>query len=829
MKKLLIIITALLCFIAPSVSASDAYDDNALDKLMSFEIIREGDNINGILSRGELAKYVLRMAAIDPEAFPVMTAGFNDVEPTHSNYSYISAVSAMGWMNGSGNGDFNPDENVDKAMLAKLMLCITGYEPMAAQKGGYPIGYITVASGLGIFDNCSIDGSSISTADAMQVFLNTLEIPVMQAISYSADGVEYNISEGLTVLEDRHKIYTLKGVVQSDEYSSIYGSPTVGDGEFKVGNTVLKGSCDYLGYRVECYYREVKSGVRESLYVAPVDNENIIIVDAKDIVKNSVTQDKFAYMQKNKIKNVNIGRSTSLIVNGRQQELDKDKLCPSLGYVTLINNDSDSAIDVIRVTSYETLIFDAYLKFNEQIRWKDGSLLALNDDDRDVIIYLDGKKADAESLAPWYIALAAQSTGAGKNISVLYISSKSVEGAVSEYGEEYAVIGGESYDISEQISQTIDVGMTGTFYMDINGRIAAQKLKRDSVYGYICGMDKDNFGHVRVKIFTENNRWVILDLSKNVSTETGRKTAIEVYNSLNSVRELVRYNVNDKREVYRLERAQNIGHWTSDAEGAHETDKFRLSMSLPSTTFREATTSFENQVILSGETKVFFVPTGGNGSDDEFSIGSLNSFVGDEDVTNVSVYDMSPYGIASVCVIEGRSPSINRLTNIMVVCYTNQASDDVGETYSIEGIYKGYKMSLKTADKSVLNSSDLPVSGDIIQFTTDNKGRITAVSTLYKAANLFNQKFVADSEYASASFFAGEVLKVDTENSLLTLDYGSGKGVFNLSKRLERIVIYDPVRRIAQAGSIADIDEGAYCFGRYRYYQANEIVVFKTS
>ena len=76
---------------------------------------------------------------------------------------------------------FNPDTPITLAQAQKILVCAVGYEPAAQQNGGWPAGYVSVSSRLGITKNISqTDSDGISRFDAIKMLDNILEVKVMK-------------------------------------------------------------------------------------------------------------------------------------------------------------------------------------------------------------------------------------------------------------------------------------------------------------------------------------------------------------------------------------------------------------------------------------------------------------------------------------------------------------------------------------------------------------------------------------------------------------------------------------------------------------------------
>jgi hypothetical protein len=91
------------------------------------------------------------------------------------------------------------------------------------------------------------------------------------------------------------------------------------------------------------------------------------------------------------------------------------------------------------------------------------------------------------------------------------------------------------YRVSGNIG-SFSIGMTGKFYLDPYGNVAYTDAQKEFVYGYLVQKKKDHFSDVKVLIFTEQNRWVTLELADKLTfgTDLGVSSS-EVYDKLTAI------------------------------------------------------------------------------------------------------------------------------------------------------------------------------------------------------------------------------------------------------------------------------------------------------
>ena len=130
MKKLLstLLVFALVltmvtpAFAATELTAAEKYE--ALKEAGIFAGTDKGDNLEGTLTRAEVAGIVARLFELEQ---PAKNPSFSDTEG-HWAQNTIEAVNAAGYMTGVGFGKFAPNQTLTFEGLAALLMKVTGLE-----------------------------------------------------------------------------------------------------------------------------------------------------------------------------------------------------------------------------------------------------------------------------------------------------------------------------------------------------------------------------------------------------------------------------------------------------------------------------------------------------------------------------------------------------------------------------------------------------------------------------------------------------------------------------------------------------------------------------
>ena len=329
-KYLFLLILMVSFCVQPAVFAQEEEAEAAAvsdyQKLVAFGVIEdEADLISEQVLRGDFARFVIKISGIDAASVAGGQLPFSDVSTNDKNYEYIRAAYTLGLINGYSETEFGPEEPIMFQQAVKILLNVIGYEPIAAQKGGYPTGYLLTASDTGVLKGIgSINQqAALSAKIAARLLLNALDTEILVQESVG-ETYKYTTIKGQTLLSEKLDIYRITGIMQSNMFSSLDGDSTVGTDRVQIGSgiyeTGLTDAADYLGCNVEAYYREDKTdNLNILVYAGLSENKNdVVAVAYKDIETGAVTKDSFVYRETESGKKVNlkIDRVATLLLNG---------------------------------------------------------------------------------------------------------------------------------------------------------------------------------------------------------------------------------------------------------------------------------------------------------------------------------------------------------------------------------------------------------------------------------------------------------------------------------------------------------------------------------
>lgn len=194
-------------------------DDQDGDGKMDF---RPGDPI----TRAEVAAVMSRIQGIN--GVSQASTQFTDVPQSHWASGYVAQAAGQGIVNGYGDGNFGPEDNITVEQAIKMVMVTIGYEPFAADNGGYPTGYQTAAQRYGVLKDVTgaAAGTEATRGTIAQLVYNAIDTTLMDRYTYGADA-EYVIYDGkgdypfMTLLTRNLGVKKYTGVVTANAVTSI--------------------------------------------------------------------------------------------------------------------------------------------------------------------------------------------------------------------------------------------------------------------------------------------------------------------------------------------------------------------------------------------------------------------------------------------------------------------------------------------------------------------------------------------------------------------------------------------------------------------------------
>ena len=450
---LVVVFAMMLSTVAFAGSFPDVADDadyaSAIETLAAMGFFKGDDNGNfnpdATITRAEYAVIVCRLLGIEGSA--TGKCDFTDAAD-HWATGYIKMANQYGIVKGYGDGNFGPDDAVKYEEAVKMLVCALGYEPMATSKGGYPTGYIAVASQIGLLDGVS--GAAQGTGAARNIVAtmtyNALDIPVMEQTGFGTD-ISYEIMKenddhDKATLLTKMGIYKLGGTVDANSKVG-YGVEKVNAGQisftvdddydcpekalqmkndktytktFEVGDTNAE---EFVGTKAIIYV--AKESGKWVVKAIEMDNDSTstLTIKASDLNDDELdfngSKPSFRYYKDGVTSGT--GTKVNLSYAGTDtkdyaatwnnksvtdEELQANLKSSVSAMIELIDKDNDTKYDIVKVYEYLHMIAQSYDDNKGTIETYNGTKidLAIDDDDKVVTIKdVNGNEIAASDIA----------------------------------------------------------------------------------------------------------------------------------------------------------------------------------------------------------------------------------------------------------------------------------------------------------------------------------------------------------------------------------------------------------------------------------------------
>lgn len=740
----------------PSDAQDSKYAD-AIEVLGALEIM-VGDAESGAfrpddtIRRSEFAKVAVTSMGLGGIAESSEHATkYPDVVENHWANGYINVATNQGIVIGDDEGNFRPDDTITYAEAATVLVRLIGHGPAAEKKGGFPTGYVSVASQQGITKNAvASNDSAVTRGMVAQMTNNSLTVNKMEQTSFGGDE-SYEVVDK-TLLDDELKTQLIYGQVTAVGSSSLTGTSSLRDNEVRIGeevyemhNKAMSQVSKLLGFNVEAYVREDDNKDEILVLARAQKNKNsslkISVDDIETITEGETLRIDYWEDQKNdsKTQYVQVANDAKFIFNGKAIDFNVAELKPVSGSITVLDQNRDDIYDVVFIESYENYVVEEVIESSNRVTDKYGkSSLVFDPEDEDVqfVITRGGQEIEIKDLKEWDVLSVAKSKD--NTIVIVEVTSESITGKVEERSGDKFVINGEEYKIAANYPEEVNLNDEGTFYLDKDRNIAAVDATSglSSNYAYLVnadlttGFDK----YLQLKVFDKSGEVKVLKSGEKIKFNgTSNKLPADVLDALNGEDEtvdsqLITYETNGDGVLTQLNTANNgIGgaiNKTTFTLNAQDTFKYRKSAKKL------------GNYNVNDNTIVFDIPEGET-DPEKYAVENISLFE-DETEYDVSIYDVGEDLTAKVIVVTNSNGIANLEASLAVVdtISTTINSDNV----TVEKLYAfidGKKQSFMTAEADVLvnGEGERLSAGDIVQLKTNSAGEIESIRVLFEAKN----------------------------------------------------------------------------------------------
>lgn len=701
------------------------------------------------IKRSEVAKIAVHALGLEDVAtssnYPTK---YPDVAANHWANGYINVATNQKIVIGDDTGTFRPDDTITYVEAMTILVRVIGHEPSAISKGGFPAGFLVVGTENGLNRNAVASTNEPATRSLVaQMMFNALTVKMMEQTGFGND-LEYKVVDK-TILENKLHTKKLTGQVVATSQTALGGANALNKGQVKIGDTVYKlgdvDAANLLGYNVVFYLQENELGEEHIILIRPEDAKNSTLTINADNIENLQDEESRKVLSYWKNKETDrheseayINTDATLIYNGKYETLDNSliNLKGKSGKINLLDTDRDGKYDFVFVTEYKNVVVEEVMPSSGKIIDKYGApTIALDpkDDDIDFRIEKAGEVIEVKDLEEWDVLSVAESKD--KSVYRIVAVRNAITGKVTEIQGKRVKIGKELYDIATNYKKEIALEDEGTFYLDVEGKIAAVDATStiSSNYAYLvnAGMTSGISDDLELKLFTNDGKVVILTAADKIRLNgTNGKTPSEVLSALSNegsvVNQLITFEKNSDGKVVSINTAKD-----NTESGAIDTNAFTKNLVLENAVYKTATGKV-GTVNVNKDTIIFDIPALSKDTDD-YAIRDYKMFENDTPY-NVIVFDMTEDYTAKAMIVTNTNYKANAESSVAIVTETttikNEQNIIVDKLYAMQD---GKKIELQTSEKGLLVKGEAKKAlekGDIIQYKTNAKGEISTIRVL---------------------------------------------------------------------------------------------------
>ena len=319
------------------------------------------EGLDNSMSREEFAVYMTKVLKIDTKPSGNVRY-FSDVESDGYAVDAINMLAEYGLISVGEDRKFRPQDGILTQEAVKILVTALGYKEMAEKEGGYPGGYISIASRVGILDGIDLSDNTTTVSEAFLMFRNAMEAPLAKMDLYNGSyTVSYNDDEEYTILTEIWKLKFISGTVRAVYGSTMDESLVIKEKEIRINDEVFELAQDidgdeFFGRAVEGYISESDKGNDNVMHLSfAKDDEEIIINpdEFKSIEGNAITY----YNESRREKRVLLEEPV-YVYNGYPI---KNKISEKLsnikkGSIEIKDSDGDSEYDLVIIKDYEKFV-----------------------------------------------------------------------------------------------------------------------------------------------------------------------------------------------------------------------------------------------------------------------------------------------------------------------------------------------------------------------------------------------------------------------------------------------------------------------------------------
>lgn len=362
MKRIISLALCLVFLLTPmaAFANNDSGNNADFEFICGLGLVDDTASATAPLTRIELARILYNIIFGDTELHTDYYKDYQFTDVAEADKNVVAIMMDAGIMKGDGYGRFMPDATVTYNQLIKTVIAFLGYDYKAQTVGGYPSGYMILASQMQILLPWAVDGDAhVTYAAAASVLKRALDTPMCVI-----NDTVYEILEDENWLYHYMNIKTDYGIVSGNYLANLYGDTIAGYNkiDFKGKTMGISDNCvgihDMLGMNVRIYFVD-DATLPEIVYYEEGRNTSYTVSDSEI---GYATLEKVVKYEGEEDITYQLSSDAEMIYNGSHlttftaEDINPFDIRGLSGEVKLIDNDYDTIIDYIVVSAYETIL-----------------------------------------------------------------------------------------------------------------------------------------------------------------------------------------------------------------------------------------------------------------------------------------------------------------------------------------------------------------------------------------------------------------------------------------------------------------------------------------
>lgn len=674
---------------------------------------------------------------------------FADVDPDSTLGSAVRYAVALGIV--APGEYFYPERSVTYAECFKMLVTALGFGDEAQLRGGYPSGYLVIASLEKLNNDLAYAPDAALVKENFYILMrNFLEAPTrnMDSIVVGNGEISTKYEKGQCILELVYDWTPFDGIVNGNENTYLYdNSLSTAEDSILIGDKLYKCSGDFiLGMRVTGYSAEIDS--KDTVVFSEVSRKNTVItIAAKDfleITDKAVTAEN----ENGRKRSYNLAGLHSVIYNGKFfSGAFADGFEIDTGSVTLIDNDSNSSYDVVYIRDGGIMKIGSVNDYTEKIYDAVSGESIDFSGNYTTKVYQNGAASSVAALKAGDVIEYYRSKD--NEFTEMWVLSNTVSGILQTCTEDEALINDVTYGTAKYF-RTFDqpsslLGRENTYVLTESGDVATVAAVGASraILAYAVRYNLSELSDaVEIRLYNEFGEYLLVQTADEVRYNREKLTYNEVYARLAAVGEqAIMYRLNSEGEISVINTENSIGIYNPSQDSAENLKRYNFENYSSTSASKITYKSFGLFVpffSLDASTKIILVDDPEYTSGEErFSIGTTASWSNDSTFVRSSLlaYNVESSGRANIliCKSGGSGNAVGSSSPSGVVDSVRAALDTQEETaYQITlcagNQYKVFYVPMDSELKSIVadnNGNILLERGDFVRYTVNQRDEFT--------------------------------------------------------------------------------------------------------